>query len=253
MAKSASSIRSVSRTIEILEVIQELGGANISEITARVDIGQSAVYNYLTTLESEGYIDKDGDEYHIGLPFFGLGSQARSRVPVYDTAQPQVDRLADETGELATLFVEKNGLGVHLYHASGTDGIELDRHEGEPVPLHSTAPGKAILAFRPRCEVDDIVSEHGLQAFTSNTITTREELDAELETIREQGYAMSREEQRTGLRSIAAPVTDDDDRSIAAISLFCPVHRVDDDRFVGDCLDALLGAANVIELEYNYA
>ncbi|WP_247004431.1 IclR family transcriptional regulator [Halosolutus gelatinilyticus] len=253
MAKSASSIRSVSRTLRILEVIQELDGATITEITERVDIGRSAVYNYLATLEDEEYVDKDGEEYHIGLPFFGLGSYARNRVPVYDTAQPQVDRLADETGELVTLFVEKNGLGVYLYRASGTNGIELDTHEGEPVSLHSTAPGKAILAFRPRCEVDDIVSEHGLPAVTSNTITTREDLHAELDAIRERGYAVSHEEQWAGLRSIAAPVTDDNDRSIASIGISCPVHRVDDDRLYDDCVNALLGAANVIELEYNYA
>ena len=253
MAKSESSVRSVSRTFKILEVIQELDGANITEITERVDIGQSAVYNYLTTLVNENYVDKDGEEYHIGLPFFALGSYARNRVPIYDTAQPQVDRLADETGELATLFVEKDGRGVYLYQASGTNGIELDTHEGEPVSLHSTAPGKAILAFRPRCEVDGMISEHGLPAFTSNTITTKEELHAELDAVRERGYAVSREERWTGLRSVAAPVTDDNGRSIAAISISCPVHRVDSEPFDDDCLDALLGAANVIELEYNYA
>ncbi|AEH39115.1 IclR family transcriptional regulator [Halopiger xanaduensis] len=253
MAKSESSIRSVSRTFEILEVIRDLDGATIGEITERVDIGQRSVYNYLKTLEHNEYVDKDGDEYHIGLPLFSLGSHARNLVPIYDIAQPQVDRLAEETGELATLFVENNGLGVYLYYASGTNGIELGTHEGEPVHLHSTASGKALLAFRSQCEVDGIVSEHGLPMLTSNTITTRESLDNELTAIRERGYAESDEEQRPGLRSLAAPITDDDGRSIASIGLSCPVHRVDDDQFYGDYLTALQGAANVIELEYNYA
>ncbi|MWV40913.1 IclR family transcriptional regulator [Natrialba sp. INN-245] len=241
------------RTFEILEVIQELDGAGVSEIADRVDIGKSAVHNHLTTLANEEYVDKDGDQYYIGLSFLGLGAYARNRTPIYDAAKAEVDKLADETGELVNLLVEKNGMGIYLYQAKGDNAVELDTHEGKRVRLHCTGLGKAILAFRPDEEVERILTEHGLPAETSHTITDREEFLAELETVREQRYAVDREERLNGLRCIAAPITDDTDRSIAAVSVSCPVHRVGDDRFYNDLPEAALGTANVIELEYNYS
>ncbi|ELY97657.1 IclR family transcriptional regulator [Natrialba aegyptia] len=253
MADPKYPVRTVGRTFEILEIIQELDGAGVSEIAARVDIGKSAVHNHLTTLENYEYVDKDGDDYHIGLSFLGLGAYARNRTPIYDTAQSQVDELADETGELVNLLVEKNGKGIYLYQSKGENAVELDTHEGKRVRLHCTGLGKAILAFRSDETVDEIIADQGLPELTPQTITDRDTFDAELEEIRDQRYAVDREERLNGLRCIAAPITDDSDRSIAAISVACPVHRVDDDRFYEDLPEAVLGAANVIELEYNYS
>ncbi|WP_323174499.1 IclR family transcriptional regulator [Natrialba sp. PRR66] len=253
MADPKYPVRTVGRTFEILEIIQELDGAGVSEIAARVDIGKSAVHNHLTTLENYEYVDKDGDEYHIGLSFLGLGAYARNRTPIYDTAQSQVDELADETGELVNLLVEKNGKGIYLYQSKGENAVELDTHEGKRVRLHCTGLGKAILAFRSDETVDEIIADQGLPELTPQTITDRDTFDAELEEIRDQRYAVDREERLNGLRCIAAPITDDSDRSIAAISVACPVHRVGDDRFYEDLPEAVLGAANVIELEYNYS
>ncbi|NGM69824.1 IclR family transcriptional regulator [Natronolimnobius sp. AArcel1] len=253
MPEPKHPVRTVDRTFEILEIIQELDGAGISEIAEQVDIGKSAVHNHLTTLANREYVDKDGDEYHIGLSFLGLGAYARNRTPIYDTAQKEVDKLADDTGELVNLLVEKNGRGIYLYQAKGENAVELDTHEGKRVPLHCTGLGKAILGFRPDEQVERIVEEYGLPSVTNKTITDREEFFAELEEIHEQRFAVDREERLNGLRCIAAPITDDNDESIAAVSVSCPVHRVGDERFYEDLPEAVLGTANVIELEHNYS
>lgn len=253
MEEPKHPVRTVSRTFKILEIIQELDGAGVSEIANRVDIGKSAVHNHLMTLVNDNYVEKDGDEYHVGLSFLGLGAYARNKTPIYLTAQPQIDKLADETNELVNLLVEKNGLGIYLYQAGGNNAVKLDTHEGKRVRLHCTALGKAILAFKPREEVDGIIQEHGLPKITSNTITDRDEFYAELEEIRNQQYAIDNQERLNGLRCIAAPITNDDDISIASVSIACPVHRVSNERFYEELPEAVLGAANVIELEHNYS
>ncbi|WP_123534360.1 IclR family transcriptional regulator [Halosimplex salinum] len=246
-------VTTVDRTLQIVEIIQELDGAGVSEIAAQVDVGKSAVHNHLNTLANRGYVLKEGDEYQVGLAFLGLGAYARKRNEIFDAAHAQVDTLAEETGELVNLLVEKNGMGIYLYQAQGENAVELDTYEGKQVRLHCTGLGKAILGFRPREEVADILAEHGMPAETEHTITDEEPFFDELDEIREQGYAIDEEERLNGLRCVAAPVTDDDDRAIAAISVSCPVHRVDDDRFYEDLQQAVLGAANVVELEHNYS
>lgn len=202
---------------------------------------------------SREYVEKDGDDYHIGLSFLSLGAYARNRMEIYDTAESQVDELAAETGELVNLLVERNGMGVYLYRSKGDSAVELDTHEGKHVQLHCTALGKAILGFRSRDEVNTIIIEHGLPEVTANTITDREEFHAALEKVRERRYAIDDEERLKGLRCIAAPITDDANRSIGAVSVSCPIHRVDDERFYNDLSEAVLGTANVIELEHNYS
>jgi DNA-binding IclR family transcriptional regulator len=253
MAEPKHPVRTVDRTLQIVEIIRELDGAGVSEIAERVDVGKSAVHNHLNTLAEREYVVKEDDEYHIGLAFLGLGAYARNRNEIYDTARSEVDKLADETGELVNLLVEKNGQGIYLYQAKGDQAVELDTYAGKRVKLHCTALGQAILGFRPDEEVGDILDKHGMPAMTEQTITDRAEFFEELEAVRERKYAIDREERLTGLRCIAAPITDAEDRSIAAISISCPIHRVDDERFEETLPSAVLGAANVVELEHNYS
>lgn len=253
MAEPKHPVRTVDRAFEIIEIVQELDGAGVSEVSDRVDIGKSAVHNHLNTLVNKEYLSKKGDEYHIGLSFLGLGAYARNRTGIYNAARHEVDNLADETGELANLLIEQNGTGIYLYQSKGENAVELDTYEGKRVGLHCTGLGKAILAFRPREEVEEILDTHGMPRITDQTITDREEFFDELEVIRERKYATDREERLMGLCCVAAPITNDQDRSIGAISVACPLHRVGDQRFREELPNSVLGTANVIELEYNYS
>ncbi|GAB6878176.1 IclR family transcriptional regulator [Halorubrum gandharaense] len=253
MPEPKHPVRTVERAIEIVEIIQDLNGAGVSEIADHVDIGKSAVHNHLTTLVNMEYLNKEGDEYHIGLPFLGLGAYARNRMEIYETARSEVDALADETGDLVNLMVERNGRGIYLYQAKGDNSVQLDTYPGKRVYLHATGLGKAILAHRPNEEVEAILDEHGMPEITEHTVTDRDEFFDELDQIRENNYAVDHEERLAGLCCIAAPITDDQDRSIGAISVSCPVHRISDERFYEELPDTVLSTANVIELEYNYS
>ncbi|WP_408960333.1 IclR family transcriptional regulator [Natrinema sp. 74] len=253
MEEPKHPVRTVDRAMEIVEIVQELDGAGVSEIAEQVDIGKSAVHNHLNTLVNREYLVKEGDEYQIGLSFLGLGAYARDRTSIYETARSEIDKLANETGELANLLVEKNGMGIYLYQAQGQNAVELDTHEGKQVGLHCTALGKSILAFRSREEVDEILDTRGMPELTDQTITDRDQLYSELDQIRKQKYAVDNEERLAGLCCVSAPITDGRERSIASISVACPVHRISEERFYEELPDAVLGTANVIELEHNYS
>lgn len=253
MPEPKHPVRTVERAFEIIEVVRELDGAGVSEIAEHVDVGKSAVHNHLNTLINQEYLVKEGDEYHIGLPFLGLGAYARNRTEIYETARREVDNLADDTGELVNLMVERNGKGIYLYQAEGENAVKVDTYPGKRVFLHATGLGKAILAYRPDEEVEAILDDHGMPEITEGTITDRDRFFDELDEIRANNYAVDREERLAGLCCIAAPITDAKDRSIGAISVSCPVHRISDERFYEELPDTVLSTANVIELEYNYS
>jgi DNA-binding IclR family transcriptional regulator len=65
----------------------------------------------------------------------------------YQVAESTVKSLTSETGEPANLLVEEQGMGVYLVWSKGEAAGDLDTYVGLRTHLHTTALGKAILAY----------------------------------------------------------------------------------------------------------
>ncbi len=250
---STVPIKAARISLEIVEVLRRRQGAGVSEVARELDMPTSTIHDHLRTLEEERYLVKENDVYHVGTRFLELGEQARSRQKVYEIARPEVDDLAEETGEHANLMIEEHGLGVFLYKARGSDAVRLDTHVGMRVPLQTTSLGKAIMAFRPRSDVEDILDRHGLPDVTANTITDRKTLFDELEQVQERGYAHDDEERVKGMRCIAAPITNEDGHAIAGVSVSGPKSRMRGDLYTDEMPERIRKSANVIEVNLTYS
>ena len=246
-------VKSVVTTFDILQTLRRLDGAGVTELADELDLPKSSVYNYLSTLEQEEYVVKDGSEYYVGLRFLDLGRYARQRNDLYETARPELEAIADDTGELVNLLVEEHGQGVYVCRVRGDRAVNVAASTGHRVSLHNTGLGKAILAHMSEERVDAVLDEHGMSAETEHTITDREELKSELAAIRERGVAFDREERIGGLCCVAVPILDLDDRPIGSISVAGPTSRMQGERFESEIPQALQSAANVIELNLTYS
>lgn len=246
-------VKSVETAIRLVETLEELEGAGVTELANEVGIAKSTVHDHLRTLESTDLVVKDGDKYHVGLRFLDHGGRARARRKVYQTGKPELRKLAENTGELANLVIEEHGLGVYIDVARGANAVNLDTYIGKREFLHNTAVGKAILAYLPSNHVDSIIETHGLPAETEQTTTSRDELAAELETIRERGFATDKEERLTGLRCVAAPIVADDGDILGSVSVSGPASRMPDERLEGDLATEVMRITNVIEVNTSYS
>ncbi len=248
----ANGIQAVDRAFDIVESLNELGGAGVSELARDVGLPKSTVHNHLTTLERAEYVVHQGDEYRVSLKFLSVSETARSQHRLYEVARSEVDQLAEQTGEISAVMAEEHGRGVFIYRSRGSDAARIDTCIGDRVPIHCTALGKAILAFLPEARRTEIIDRRGLPAVNSNTITDRDRLLAELEEIREHKIATDDEERLNGLRSVAAPVLDGSGSVIGSISVAGPTHRMQGERFETELPETVLGVANVIELNIQY-
>jgi len=245
-------IKSTAFSLDILEVVHELGTATLSDIVDEFDKPKSTVHDHVATLLERGYLVKQGDKsYRLSVRSLGLGGRIRSRFPLFQVAEGEIRDLAMKTDEHANLLIEENGKGVFLYKIKGTDSVTLDTYEGMEVYLHTTALGKAILSELPVERRDAIVEKHGLPAVTSNTITDRDVLRDELDEIRDRGYAIDNEERIPGIRCVAAPISNDG-RVAGAVSISAPRNRMSDDRFENDIPAEVLKSANVIEVNLRH-
>jgi DNA-binding IclR family transcriptional regulator len=251
--KAKNPIQSVKTSFKIIRQLQIREGASGAELAESLDMSKGSIHNHLQTLYEVGYVTRENDVYHLGLRFLEHGIYARQRYSIYEVAKPEVDRLAEKTGELANLLVEEHGLGTYLYRAKGENSVNVDARIGTHVHLHNTALGKSILAHRPQSEVESILDRHGVPATTERTITDRGELFDQLETIREQGVAFDDEERLPGLQCVAVPILDQDDLTIGALSIAIPTRRMDNEPLESDIPTVLKDAANVIKLNISYS
>lgn len=241
------------KTIRILESLKERDGARVTELADALAMNKSTVHNHLSTLEAEELVVRDGPRYRIGLRFLDFGGYARSRMGLYPVAESEVERLSEQTGELASLMTEQYGWGVYLLRSKGSQAVDLDIHAGSHCPLHQSALGKAIMAYLPDDRTREIIDRRGLDPATPATITDRDELFEELETVRDRGFAVDDEEMLNGLRCVGAPITTADGTVVGSISVSAPTSRMRENRFTDEIPDLVRSAANVIELNINHA
>lgn len=252
-----SDIKTRSKTTEasldIVDAIHDLDGATVPELSDFLGASNSTIHRHLVSLQDYGYVVKSDGEYQVGLRFLTLGGYAQQQVVAYPIVKEKVDHLASATGERAQFIVEENGKRVYLYTEVGESAVQTGAHIGRRGLLHMSAAGKSILAHLPDSRVDEIIDEHGLAAGGENSISTREELEETLETVRERGYAFNKQETTEGVNAVGAPVLDNDDTVIGALSISGPAHRLKGDRLVETCSEYVLAAANELELHITHS
>lgn len=237
----------------IIEQLEQTGGAGITDLAARLDRSKSTVHKHLTTLRELGYVTKDGDTYTLGLRFLGLGDRARARTGMYEVAKAETDDLVDSVGERAQVMVAEEGRGVYIYQAKTEQGIRTDSHIGTTVALHATSVGKSYLAFIPADERDALLDELELENRTENTLTDRDDLEEELDAVRDRGYAFNDEERITGMRAVGAPILSDDDRVLGSISVSGPTTRLNGSWYTDEVPELVQQSARIIGLKATYS
>lgn len=247
--KPNKTINAVEMSMRILETLRELEGAGVTEIAERVGTTKATVHNHLRTLEQEDLVvQEESGEYDVGLRFLDMAHYAKSRFPISQIVEDEVDKLAGESGEMALFTVEEHWQGVTLYVAYGENAVQTPIYIGNREPLHNTAVGKAILAHKPEEEIERFLDEEGLTPVTEQTITDRDEFLAELEEVRKRGIAYNREEAIHGLVGVGAPIKRHNGTVTGALSIIGPGSRMEDDRLEREFADMITRSANIIEI-----
>lgn len=204
----ARRVKSVDTAFSLVQQLQDLDGATTNELARELDIAKSTVHNYLQTLKSLGYVVEDDGTYRIGLRFLTHGMAAQNRLTVKDVVTGELAAAATELSMPTWWVVEEFGRGIFVDEWAPTDKTVIYGRVGKRSFLHAHAPGKAILARLSEDRRSRILDYHGLPAYTRETITDTEELAAELERIRERGYAVDVGEAALGVKSVGAAFED---------------------------------------------
>lgn len=246
------TVQTTETTFEIIEALKDLGAATLSTVARELEMSKSTARTHLRTLHKHDYVVMDDDGvFRLSLEFFDTGERVRNRFSIYEPAVPIIDELAEKTNEKAQIMIEENNTGYYIYRMKGRQGVNT--RSGRRAELHCTSAGKAALAFMDRARVEEILDENGLPRHTERTITDREEFLEELDDIRERGFAFNDEERLKGLRAIGAPILDEDDSVLGAVSLSGPTTHIRGERFRDELPELVMQSADVIHIRTQYS
>lgn len=225
--KQPDAVSSVLKVFGILQALSEEREIGITELSQRVLMSKSTVYRFLQTMKSLGYVaqDSETEKYTLTLKLFELGAHALQNVDLIrlaDVEMRELSRLTRETIHLGAL--DEDGI-VYIHKIDSMYNLRMYSRIGRRNPLHSTAIGKVLLAWRDAAEVDEICQQIVFTRSTTHTIGSVAELKQALAQVHAQGYGEDNEEQEEGLRCIAVPVFDRFGVVVAGLSISFPTLR----------------------------
>lgn len=246
-------IKSVDKAVDILQVLApEKDGLQLNEIAKRLQINTSTAHHLLDTLKQRGFVDqqKHTGAYLLGYHFIGLALQFLSKMDLFSASIDALRDLRDSSGETSYLTVLKGLECISLIELPGTKPLQARRSgSSEQSSLHATASGKLLLAYLPAEQSLTLLSSSSLTPFTPNTIINLEVLQRELEVIRQQEYALDREEHLPGVSCIAAPIFNYQDECVATASISYPASATERNQ---ELLELVIDAARTISRNLGY-
>ena len=236
---AARHVAAVERALTVLDTLAEGEELGTNELARRTRINASTVSRLLATLAAGGFVEHvpETGRYRLGLRLLQLGNAVLGRLDLRRVARPQLEALAAETGETATLSAPGGRDAITVDFVQSEASVQSVARVGRPSIAHATATGKVLLAFGA---VE--LPEPPLEVFTPRTITDPRMVEREIKRVRERGYAEALGEREEELNAIAAPVYEARGSLAAILGLQGPASRFDR-AAVREALPALLARA----------
>ena len=228
MKKASSSIQVLDRAMSLVGALSRSPGpVSLTRLAEQASLHTASAHRILAALMAHGLVEKTGaGGYDLGVRWLEVGNRLRARLNIRQVAMPFMQQLAEQTGETVNLIVRRGDEAVYVERVSGGQTlIQVVQVVGAHAPLHVTAVGKIFLAEDSTSGVMGYAERTGLPAYTANTLTTLESLNAELNIIRHAQLAHDREEAELGVACIGAPIRDAEGKLVAGLSISAPADR----------------------------
>lgn len=208
----------------LLAFSEERAVMTISQLAEATELPESTVYRLIRTLRHKGLIEQAAPGlYRMGLRTIPMAERALQGLEynLLSTARPLMFELAQKVGETVVLCALSGEQAVVIATIEGMHPVRVTLESGRTMSLCSGALGKALLANLDPTIRAEIVAHCAAES--------QEQQGTDLDTIRQDGYAVTDAEITPGLRSIASPIFHRR-RLSASIGLIGPNNRITDER-----------------------
>lgn len=234
MADNKYHVPNLERALAIFQRLSDKPqGMTQKELIDALEVSKNSVYRITMTLIEHGFISRDevSRRYFLTRKMMILGATAMGDSTLVEHSIDEMRNLRDTVNASIYLAVLEGTKGVILEQAIGGSPFKFSVDLGARFNLHSGAPGKALLAFLPDEECDELLSKIKLVKYNERTISTRKAMKAEISKIRACGYATDLAEEFEGCNCVGTVIKDHRNYPIAMIWATGPSFNVRPERF----------------------
>jgi len=212
-------VLSLARGLAVIEGFQDRpDGVTVGDVAAWTGLSRASVRRLLITLERLGYASHNGPVYRLTSRALRLGFSFLSSNSLATLALPVLQEISAVIHESSSLSMLEGDEIVYLARSATQRVMSVGLSVGSRLPAYCTSMGRVMLANLTKAEIAAYLGRVELQARTPKSIVKKKAFAAELERVRQQGYALVDEELELGLRSLAVPVRSRSGKVVASIN-----------------------------------
>ncbi|MCI8658959.1 MAG: IclR family transcriptional regulator [Lachnospiraceae bacterium] len=230
--------RTTQRTVEILKLVSKNPeGTTLDEICEKLLLPKTSAYDIVTTLAEMGMVNVDKgvrQRYTIGLTAYRIGVNYTNNLDFISKIEPELRSFAKKLGKTVFFGVRSDHEVVYICKSEPENPIITTATVGSKNPIYCTSLGKAILAYSDEETRRQVGGRIRFRKKTENTIADKESLEAELDKVRRQGYALDARELEDHMECVGAPVFGADGNVLGAISASSLYKPTEDYELLGE-------------------
>jgi DNA-binding IclR family transcriptional regulator len=221
-------IESVDKALKLLLLLGERPEIRLTEATRYLGVASSTAHRLLAMLAYRGFVRQDpvSKAYLPGPALTGVAFAIFGRIDIVGTVTPIMRSLSESLRETVHVGMLDGAAVRFIAAVEGPAAVRVASRLGRAMPAHCTSTGKAMLAQLAQAELRQLLPDEDLERITDRSIGSRAKLEAELSRIREQGYAVNREESEEGVASVAVPIPTQAPGLRLALNAAAPQHRL---------------------------
>ena len=223
-------VPNLERALKILELLSENpGGLTVTQITDELNISRNSVFRIAATLLDNNYIVRDEvtKVYQLSQKLLIMGYAAIGEQTLVEKSISIMRNLRDRYGETVPLGILHGTEGLIIEEIPGSFSFRFVLEPGRRFHLHTSAPGKAMVAYLPEAERESLINIIEYKRYNDRTISNPAEFRVRLEKVRKEGYALDIAEEIEGMHCAAAPIFNRHGYPIASIWITGPSMRLD--------------------------
>lgn len=228
-SNTTKTITSVEKALKIIELIsQSENGLTNTEISALTKQGVSATYHLLNTLKLAGYVrqDEKSKRFFIGYSLLRVAKASENQFSLANISEEYLKELTEKSNETSNLVVLEGSNIEYIAQYECSQLLKMFTQIGAKIPYSCTGGGKAIAAFLPEKELSSLLGKTVFTRYTENSCLSAAELKSALNEVRVKGFALDKEEREIGVTCVAAPVFNEKNYPVAAVSISGPTARL---------------------------
>ena len=200
-------VPALDKCFSILEYLTaKKGPSNISELSYKLNLNKSTVFNIVHTLTDLGVLENSDNLFRFGPKLYVFGKAAESGSDLIRTIHPFLEQISQKTGLSAFLGMRSGSRAIIVDKVESSFDLKVSSEIGLQIPLLIGAHGKALMSLLSDAEIDKMLAEKKVLRSMPFSSREKKRFKEAINGVRKEGIAFDDEDYIEGIRALAVPL-----------------------------------------------